>query len=70
MSVFDMTAVQSAFNDAVARDENIDEDGSMNWDFVSADVFMDVIPNHALIDNGRELQDHIDSLIDVELAKA
>lgn len=29
-----------AFNNAVSNQENIQEDGSVNWNFVDADVYM------------------------------
>jgi len=31
-----------AFNKAVTNHENINDDGSINWDFVDADVYMDM----------------------------
>lgn len=34
--------VIESFNAAVANDENIREDGSIDWDFVSADMCMDL----------------------------
>ena len=34
--------VIESFNRAVANDENVRADGSINWDFVSADMSMDL----------------------------
>tara|TARA_A200000159_G_C7086021_1_gene240530 strand:- start:95 stop:289 length:195 start_codon:yes stop_codon:yes gene_type:complete len=33
-----------SFNKAVTNSENINEDGSINWNFVDADVYMDINP--------------------------
>lgn len=33
-----------SFNKAVTNSENINEDGSINWNFVDADVYMDIKP--------------------------
>ena len=33
--------VMMAFNRAVTLSENINEDGSINWNFVEADLYMD-----------------------------
>jgi hypothetical protein len=35
----------SAFSNAVENPENINEDGSLNWNFVEADVWMDLSEN-------------------------
>lgn len=34
--------VIEAFNAAVANPENVNEDGSINWNFVHADMFLDL----------------------------
>ncbi len=34
--------IETLFNDAVDRDENLTESGTMNWDWVFADVWMDL----------------------------
>ena len=34
-----------SFNKAVTNSENINEDGSINWNFVDADVYMDICVN-------------------------
>ncbi|MBT6201757.1 MAG: hypothetical protein HOK57_10080 [Planctomycetaceae bacterium] len=58
---FTLIEVENAFENAIVRTENINDDGSWNWDFVSADVFMDVPIQRG--ESGR-LQNMIDSLID------
>ena len=35
------TTFFAAFNNAVARAENRNDDGTINWDFVDADLWMD-----------------------------
>ncbi|MAZ97349.1 MAG: hypothetical protein CMP53_07500 [Flavobacteriales bacterium] len=37
-------ATARAFNKAVSNSENINQDGSINWNFVDADTYMDVQP--------------------------
>ena len=34
--------IESLFNDAVEKDENLTEFGTMNWNWVFADVWMDL----------------------------
>ena len=34
--------IESLFNDAVEKDENLTESGTMNWNWVFADVWMDL----------------------------
>ena len=36
--------IETRVREAVARDENLNADGSINWDFVDADVFMETNP--------------------------
>ena len=38
--------IVTAFNAAVDDDENLTEDGKMNWDWVSADVWIDLAADH------------------------
>ena len=38
--------LESQFDEAVNNPENINEDGSINWNFVDADVYMDVGPKN------------------------
>ena len=35
-----------SFYKAVTNSENINEDGSINWNFVDADVYMDIKPTN------------------------
>jgi len=39
------TQLAKAFNRAVTTAENINEDGSINWNFVDADCYMDLADN-------------------------
>ena len=52
----------NAFETAVARVENIREDGSINWDFVSADLWMDGIIN---AENEAQMMEYFDDLADM-----
>ena len=38
-----------AFNKAVSLDENLYEDGSVNWNYVDADLYMEFGPSHTEI---------------------
>jgi hypothetical protein len=60
-----LDAIHESFGKAIENEENILDDGSINWDFVSADVFMDMADqgHDALSD----LQTQIDMLIDGHL---
>jgi len=42
------TQLAKAFNRAVTTAENINEDGSINWNFVDADCYMDLADNFYL----------------------
>ena len=44
------TQLAKAFNRAVTTAENIDTDGSINWNFVDADVFMETNPTANCVD--------------------
>ena len=35
--------MQEAFDKAINNDENFNADGSVNWNFVDADVYMDAV---------------------------
>ena len=52
----------NAFETAVERVENIREDGSINWDFVSADLWMDGIIN---AENESQMMEYFDDLADM-----
>ncbi len=45
-----------SFNKAVTSSDNINEDGSINWNFVDADVYMDMCVNGS--DAGINDKDH------------
>mgnify|MGYP001176467808 FL=1 len=36
--------ISTAFNQAVNRAENIQQNGHVNWNYIDADVYMDVQP--------------------------
>ena len=40
---------KQAFNKAVSLGENLYEDGSVNWNYVDADLFMEFGPSHTEI---------------------
>ena len=42
--LFDFGKVSQAFNKAVSNPENIQANGHVNWNYVDADVYMDVGP--------------------------
>lgn len=50
-NVATISELTASFNTAVRNPENLNEDGSINWDFVDADIHMDageadkVVPN-------------------------
>ena len=43
-----------AFNKAITNPENFNEDGSVNWNFIDADCYMDVKPDDRPLFNTRE----------------
>jgi|TARA_B110000305_G_C19248339_1_gene543439 hypothetical protein len=43
-----------AFNKAITNPENFNEDGSVNWNFIDADCYMDVKPDDSPLFNTRE----------------
>ena len=69
-----LDAIHESFGKAIENEENLLDDGSINWNFVSADVFMDMVYfNDGLFFNGNDeisatdLQTQIDMLIDGHL---
>jgi len=58
------------FRRAVNDPENINEDGSINWDFVEADVFIEVVRDGAYDSLGsiQEFFDTFNELVDLHLA--
>ena len=71
-SIFELenlgSIIEEVFNNAVDRDEILIENGKMNWDWVSADVWMDLFKDFELIlmtsPQRKFIQDSIDDLID------
>jgi hypothetical protein len=63
------TKMGRAFNKAITNPENFNEDGSVNWNFVDADVYMDVKPDDQVLFNteeeGRDYMTQFDYLADV-----
>ena len=53
------TQLAKAFNKAVTTAENIDTDGSINWNFVDADCYMDLSDINSDITVGSHI-DYID----------
>ena len=53
------TQLAKAFNRAVTTAENIDTDGSINWNFVDADCYMDLSDINSDITVGSHI-DYID----------
>ena len=41
MTILFQTEMKSSFAKAVANPENINEDGSINWNFVDSDIWLD-----------------------------
>jgi len=58
-----------AFNKAITNPENFNKDGSVNWNFIDADCYMDVKPDDSPLFNTREegqsYIDQFDYLADV-----
>ena len=44
----------TAFTKAIQNPDNFNEDGSVNWNFVDADCYMDVKPDDSPLFNTRE----------------
>jgi hypothetical protein len=61
--------IHESFGRAIERKENILGDGTINWNFVSADVFIDIVGTvgcEAIISDN-DLQTQIDMMIDGHL---
>ena len=56
--------ISTAFNQAVNRPENIQKNGHVNWNYIDADVYMDVQPNdsEAHYEKFEQLADQFESL--------
>ena len=57
-------AVYKSFKRAVDLDENINDNGTLNWDFVSADIWMDLADKGIGFGKGSVINDLIDNKID------
>ena len=57
-------AVYESFKRAVDVDENINDNGTLNWDFVSADIWMDLADKGIGFGKGSVINDLIDNMID------
>jgi len=50
MSLITYEAVDAAMQNAIAMVENKNPDGSINWNFIDADAFLDIQPKHLDVD--------------------
>ena len=50
MSLITYEAVDAAMQNAIAMVENKNPDGSINWNFIYADAFLDIQPKHLDVD--------------------
>jgi len=50
MSLITYEAVDAAMQNAIAMVENKNPDGSINWNFIDADAFLDLQPKHLDVD--------------------
>ena len=50
MSLITYEAVDAAMQNAIAMAENQNPDGSINWNFIDADAFLDLQPKHLDVD--------------------
>ena len=58
--------IQNAFIDALDNQENLNQDGTYRWGFVSADVWIDVIKKEEWSEDLlNQFQDLIDDCIDI-----
>lgn len=59
------TLIFDLFEDAIRSGENLNSTGSINWDFVCADVFMG-LRDHGVdtYNEQEEIQSQIDAMID------
>ena len=55
---------KKSFDTAIELDENINSDCTINWNFVSADIWMDLCRDGAVRTEKSELNDLIDSMIE------
>ena len=60
--------IQQSFNQAVSNPENIQDNGDVNWNYVDADVYMDMHqfgesqPNAGHYEKFNALADHYESI--------
>jgi hypothetical protein len=59
MSLITYEAVDAAMQNAIAMAENQNPDGSINWNFIDADAFLDLQPKHLDVDKFYCLFDEI-----------
>ena len=50
----------TAFTKAIQNPDNFNEDGSVNWNFVDADCYMDLTEGSPLFDTREEGQAYVD----------
>ncbi len=50
MSLITYEAVDAAMQNAIAMAENQNPDGSINWNFIDADAFLNIQPKHLDVD--------------------
>ena len=61
-------AVIKSVNKALDSSENYNADGSINWDFVDADVYMDINPADADVDAHYEMFNRFASAVEASIA--
>jgi hypothetical protein len=60
--------IRQSFNQAVSNPENIQDNGDVNWNYVDADVYMDMHqfgesqPNAGHYEKFNQLADHYESI--------
>ena len=59
------TDIIASFNAAVSNEENINSSGGINWDYVEADLFMDLGGCYA----ASEIEEAVEVLVDNFYAK-
>ena len=58
--------IETRVREAVARDENRNEDGSVNWDFVDADVYMETRPSDGCVNLFYTLFERACNIVEME----
>ena len=57
-------SVYESFKRAIELDENINDDGTINWNFVSADIWMDLADKGHKRTEGSVINDLIENMIE------